>query len=191
MSLAAKVLEEIEKNAELRKRFFKVFIAELMLEPDLRMAIVHAIMREVVSKSDLAEFEKKITGLITTVESNVKEQLSNIIANMVYKDDLANIDLRIRGLSNEVKEFRGQVENIPSLSSRFNDTITIIHDALNSFMTNVKDSIARIDSFIMGLDNKVKSVNNNLSFLSKVVYLTLIIVLILLLLQVLSILRII
>ncbi|MEM4900915.1 MAG: hypothetical protein QXL53_02725 [Acidilobaceae archaeon] len=191
MSLAAKVLEEIEKNAELRKRFFKVFIAELMLEPDLRMAIVHAIMREVVSKSDLVEFEKKITGLITTVESNVKEQLSNIIANMVYKDDLANIDLRIRGLSNEVKEFRGQVENIPSLSSRFNDTITIIHDALNSFMTNVKDSIARIDSFIMGLDNKVKSVNNNLSFLSKVVYLTLIIVLILLLLQVLSILRII
>ncbi|MEM0366031.1 MAG: hypothetical protein QXR02_01125 [Acidilobaceae archaeon] len=191
MSLAAKVLEEIEKNAELRKRFFKVFIAELMLEPDLRMAIVHAIMREVVSKSDLAEFEKKITGLITTVESNVKEQLSNIIANMVYKDDLANIDLRIRGLSDEVKEFRGQVENIPSLSSRFSDTITIIHDALNSFMTNVKDSIARIDSFIMGLDNKVKSVNNNLSFLSKVVYLTLIIVLILLLLQVLSILRII
>ena len=60
MSLAEKLIKEFEENIKLRKR-----LAELLIsEPDIRLALINAVIADVATKKDLNELRNELKGEI-------------------------------------------------------------------------------------------------------------------------------
>lgn len=54
MSLAQKLVEELEADEKTRKRLAKLLVSEAVSEPELRLAIINAVLRDVATKEDIA-----------------------------------------------------------------------------------------------------------------------------------------
>jgi len=63
VSLAEKLVEELEANERVRKRLVKLLVPEAVSEPELRLAIINAILRDVATKSDVAKLWKRLRRL--------------------------------------------------------------------------------------------------------------------------------
>ena len=72
MSIAEKLIEELEKDPKIRKR-----LAELMVtDSDVRLAIINAVLADVATKKDLERLEERIERRISTLERRI-EALEN------------------------------------------------------------------------------------------------------------------
>ena len=68
MSIAEKLIEELEKDPKIRKR-----LAELMVtDSDVRLAIINAVLADVATKKDLERLEERIERRISTLERRIK-----------------------------------------------------------------------------------------------------------------------
>ncbi|MGB9728593.1 MAG: hypothetical protein ACP5GU_02260 [Thermoprotei archaeon] len=86
--ITEKVLEELEADVRLRKR-----LAELLItEPDIRLALINAIIADVATKKDINELRTELKNEI----SDVRKELS---------------ELR-KELKNEISELRGEVNQL-------------------------------------------------------------------------------
>ncbi len=63
------MVDLFEKDASARKR-----LAELLVsEPDVRLAIINAVLRDVATKSDIQELRKEISELRATTKQDIQE----------------------------------------------------------------------------------------------------------------------
>ena len=53
MSLAQKLVEELEADEKTRKRLVKLLVSEAVSELELRLAIINAVLRDVATKEDI------------------------------------------------------------------------------------------------------------------------------------------
>ncbi|MEM0311544.1 MAG: hypothetical protein QXF10_08890, partial [Ignisphaera sp.] len=93
MSLSAEYIVKLfEEDARARKR-----LAELLVsEPDIRLAVVNAVLRDVATKSDLERVESSLRNEIRSTEKGLGEAVDGLRREfMEYR-----------------KEFMGHIENI-------------------------------------------------------------------------------
>lgn len=206
MSLAAKVLEEMEKNAELRRKFFRILLAELMLDPDLRMAMVNAMIREVATKSDLSETEKRITTSIDDLGKNVSSHLENIPT----KDSVKDLTSKVEEVARDIKEFKNMIGVIESVGERFNkveDKVDTVKNVVEIFETTFSNITSKLDDSLSKIgvtttsiqetttaiqdrtstiENRTSSIENRISRLTIAIFIILILTLVTLAAQLLE-----
>ena len=71
MSLVDRLIEELERDARAKKRLAELLVAE----PDVRLAIVNAVLAEVATKRDLEKLENRINNIDVRL-ARVEGQLS-------------------------------------------------------------------------------------------------------------------
>ncbi len=143
MSLAAKMIEEMEKNAELRRRFLKIILAEIALEPDIRMALANAIIREAATKTDLAELTKKIEGAL-------EEKTSRIESSMVTKGEFKALNIKVETLEALITDYGKSIKDLNKLGDKLS--------SLESSMEELKESIKRVGELARENSNKIEEV---------------------------------
>ena len=92
MSIAEKLIEELEKDPKIRKR-----LAELMVtDSDVRLAIINAVLADVATKSDLEKLE---------------ERLRNDFRNEIQRE-VRRLEDRISASENRIAAFENRVNSI-------------------------------------------------------------------------------
>ena len=87
MSIAEKLIEELEKDPKIRKR-----LAELMVtDSDVRLAIINAVLADVATKKDLERLEERIERRISTLENRV----NSIEARLARLEGQMNLFVRL------------------------------------------------------------------------------------------------
>jgi len=77
MSLAEKLIKEFEENVKLRKR-----LAELLVsEPDVRLALINAVIADVATKKDLNELRNELKGEMNGLRGEIGELRREIHSN--------------------------------------------------------------------------------------------------------------
>jgi len=78
MSLAERLIKEFEENVKLRKR-----LAELLIsEPDIRLALINAVIADVATKKDLSELRNELKNEIGGLRSELKSEISELRREM-------------------------------------------------------------------------------------------------------------
>ena len=87
MSIAEKLIEELEKDPKIRKR-----LAELMVtDSDVRLAIINAVLADVATKKDLEKLEERIERRISALENRV----NSIEARLARLEGQMNLFVRL------------------------------------------------------------------------------------------------
>ena len=94
---ADQIVDLFERDLRARKRLAELIV----MEPDIRLAIINAVLREVATKDDIKALENDIKALGDATRKDIKE-----------------LEGRIQGLSNMVSELRGAYKE---LSKRIED----------------------------------------------------------------------
>ncbi len=116
MSIAEKLVEELERDPKIRKR-----LAELMVtDSDVRLAIINAVLADVATKKDLKELEEGLRNEIHATKEDL-ERLEERLGNEMKKD-LERLEERLRNdFRNEIqREVRRLEERISALEIRVN-----------------------------------------------------------------------
>ena len=108
MSLAERLIKEFEENVKLRKR-----LAELLVsEPDVRLALINAVIADVATKKDLNELRNELRGEIGGLRgeiSRVREELRGEIGEL--RGEMNGLRGEIGELRREISELRGEVHS--------------------------------------------------------------------------------
>jgi len=87
VSIAEKLIEELEKDPKIRKR-----LAELMVtDSEVRLAIVNAVLADVATKKDLERLEERIERRISALENRV----NSIEARLARLEGQMNLFVRL------------------------------------------------------------------------------------------------
>ncbi len=108
MSLTAEeVVNLFEKDISARKR-----LAELLVsEPDIRLAIINAVLRDVATKQDIEELRKELKALSTATKQDIEE------LSTATKQDIEELRKEIEGLRKDVNELKERVSRLEASSS--------------------------------------------------------------------------
>ena len=112
MSIAEKLIEELEKDPKIRRR-----LAELMVtDSDVRLAIINAVLADVATKSDLEKLEAATKSELEKVEGRLRTEMENLRAEM--KSEMEKLEERLRSEMGKLEE---RLERrISALESRVN-----------------------------------------------------------------------
>ncbi len=112
MSIAEKLIEELEKDPKARRR-----IAELMVtDSDVRLAIVNAVLADVATKRDIERLESATKRDLERLEASTKRDLENLRVEM--KAEMEKLEERLRSeIQREVSRLE---ERISVLENRVN-----------------------------------------------------------------------
>ena len=66
---AREVVDLFEKDPSARKRLAELLVAE----PDVRLAVINAVLRDVATKSDINELRKEMIDLNAATKRNIQE----------------------------------------------------------------------------------------------------------------------
>ncbi len=133
---AEEVVNLFEKDPAARKRLAELLVAE----PDIRLAIINAVLRDVATKSDIQELRKELKGDISDLRKEIVT-LSNATKSDIealrreLKGDISDLRKEMVALNtatkndiNELrKELKGDIESLrKEISSNFRWTIGVI-----------------------------------------------------------------
>ena len=80
MSVTAEhVVELFEKDARARKRLAEL----LMSEPDVRLAIINAVLRDVATKRDVAELRRELREDMAKLEAGLSRDIDRLYRLMI------------------------------------------------------------------------------------------------------------
>jgi chromosome segregation ATPase len=118
VSIAEKLIEELEKDSKIRRR-----LAELMVtDSDVRLAIINAVLADVATKGDLEK-----------LEAATKSDLENLRAELVKTEERLRTEME--NLRAEIKTEMGKLEE--RLERRIS--------ALESRVNSIEEGLARLE----------------------------------------------
>ena len=104
MSIAEKLIEELEKDPKIRKR-----LAELMVtDSDVRLAIINAVLADVATKSDLEKMRDEMKAEIRRLEERISA-----------------LENRVNSIEERLARLEGQMDLFVKLFIAFNVPILI------------------------------------------------------------------
>jgi chromosome segregation ATPase len=122
VSIAEKLIEELEKDPKIRRR-----LAELMVtDSDVRLAIINAVLADVATKSDLEK-----------LEAATRRELENLRAEM--KAEMEKLEERLRN------DFRSEIQREVR---RLEDRISALENriaALENRVNSIEERLARLE----------------------------------------------
>ncbi len=119
MGLTAKeVVDLFEKDPSARKKLAELLVAE----PDVRLAVINAVLRDAATKSDIQELRKELKEDIQELRKEVSELRKEMIdLNAATKSDIQ--ELR-KELKEDIQELRKEVSELrKEMSSNFRWTL--------------------------------------------------------------------
>jgi chromosome segregation ATPase len=120
VSIAEKLIEELEKDPKIRKR-----LAELMVtDSDVRLAIINAVLADVATKSDLEKLEvatrRELENLRAEMKSEMEkleERLRNDFRSEIQRE-VRRLEDRISALENRIAALENRVNSIEERLAR-------------------------------------------------------------------------
>ena len=141
MSIAEKLVEELEADERVRKRLAKILVPEAVSEPELRLAIINAVLRDVATKEDIA----RVMGEIGKVREATREEIERV--RVATGED-------IKMLRKEIyDQITGLRERVSKLEGAF---------------TQLVERIGDLDKRIDALDKRVDALDKRIDYVTKV-----------------------
>ncbi len=114
MSLTAdQIVKLFEKDSRARKR-----LAELMvLEPDVRLAIINAVLRDVATKQDIEALRKEMRAEISELKAATKQDIESL--REATKQDIETLRKEIKELKDHLNGLSVRVGKLESSLSLF------------------------------------------------------------------------
>jgi septal ring factor EnvC (AmiA/AmiB activator) len=110
VSIAEKLIEELEKDPKIRKR-----LAELMVtDSDVRLAIINAVLADVATKSDLEKLEAATKRELEKLEERLRNDFRSEIQREVRRleDRISALENRISALENRVNSIEERLARL-------------------------------------------------------------------------------
>ena len=114
---AERIVELFEKDVSSRKRFAEL----LIVEPDIRLAIINAIIRDVATKEDIEKLRAATKEDIENLRKATKEDIGRLEARINSLETRINgLEARIGGLEAGISRLEGQMSLFVKLFVAFN-----------------------------------------------------------------------
>jgi len=122
---AERIVKLFEKDVGSRKRLAEL----LVVEPDVRLAIINAIIRDVATKEDIEKLRAATKEDIENLRKATKEDIENLrkatkedIENLrkTTKEDIGRLEARINSLETRISRLEGQMSLFVKLFIAFN-----------------------------------------------------------------------
>ncbi len=110
MSIAEKLIEELEKDPKIRRR-----LAELMVtDSDVRLAVINAVLADVATKKDLKELEERFRNEMQREVSKLEERLRSELQREVRRleERISALESRISTLEKRMEALEVRVNSI-------------------------------------------------------------------------------
>jgi polyhydroxyalkanoate synthesis regulator phasin len=164
------VVKLFEGDVRARKR-----LAELLVsEPDVRLAIINAVLRDVATKSDIeslkAATKSDIEALRTATKSDVealrKELKGDIEALKVATK--SDIEALRSATKSDVEALRKEIEALRAATKSDMEALRKeFKSDLESLRKEFKEEMGRLDGRINGLDQRVARLEGSISLFTK------------------------
>jgi len=103
--LAERLLGELEADPRARRRLAELLVAE----PDVRLAMINAIIADVATRRDLAELRSELKGDIDALRSEVKGDINALRSEL--KGDMEALRAELKGDINALRAEMGQLRS--------------------------------------------------------------------------------
>jgi hypothetical protein len=118
---AERIVELFEKDVGSRKRLAELLVAE----PDVRLAIINAIIRDVATKEDIEKLRAATKEDIENLRKATKEDIGKLEARInsleaVTREDIGRLEARINSLDVRISRLEGQMSLFVKLFIAFN-----------------------------------------------------------------------
>ncbi|MDJ0274877.1 MAG: hypothetical protein NYU90_06745 [Aigarchaeota archaeon] len=119
MSIAEKLIEELERDQEARRRLAEI----LVTDGEVRLAIINAVLADVATKRDLETLRAELKADIKRVEDNLKALIEREISRLEKRIDslerrIDSLERRIDALENRIAALENRVNSIETRLSR-------------------------------------------------------------------------
>jgi predicted ribosome quality control (RQC) complex YloA/Tae2 family protein len=119
VSIAEKLIEELEKDPKIRKR-----LAELMVtDSDVRLAIINAVLADVATKSDLEKLEERLRNDFRNEIQREVRRLEDRISAL--ENRISALENRVNSIEERLARLEGQMDLFVKLFIAFNLPILI------------------------------------------------------------------
>jgi len=133
VSIAEKLIEELEKDPKIRRR-----LAELVVtDSDVRLAIINAVLADVATKSDLEKLEAATKRELEKLEERLRNDFRSEIQREVRR-----LEDRISALENRIAALENRVNSIEERLARLEGQMDLFVKLFIAF--NLPTSIAVI-----------------------------------------------
>jgi len=106
VSIAEKLIEELEKDPKIRRR-----LAELMVtDSDVRLAIINAVLADVATKSDLEKLEEKLRN---DFRNEIRREVGRL------EERISALERRIEALENRVNAIEARLARLEGQMNLF------------------------------------------------------------------------
>ena len=119
MSIAEKLIEELEKDPKIRSR-----LAELMVtDSDVRLAIINAVLADVATKSDLEKLEAATKRELENLRAEMKAEMEKLEERLERR--ISALESRVNSIEERLARLEGQMSLFVKLFIAFNLPILI------------------------------------------------------------------
>ena len=160
---AEEVVSLFEADARARKR-----LAELLVsEPDVRLAIINAVLRDVATKDDIESLRAATKSDMEALRAATKDDMESL--KREFKSDMESLR----------KEFKGDVESlktttksdIEALRREFKGDMESLRKEIKgdveSLRGELKEGMGKLDGRVGGLEQRVARLEGSISFFTK------------------------
>ncbi|MEM0375043.1 MAG: hypothetical protein QXO17_02075 [Nitrososphaerota archaeon] len=114
MSIAGKLIEELERDQTARRRLAEV----LVTDGEVRLAIINAVLADVATKRDLETLRAELKADIKRVEDNLKALIEREISRLERRIDA--LENRVNSIEARLSRLEGQMNLFVKLFIAFN-----------------------------------------------------------------------
>ncbi len=121
MSIAEKLIEELEKDPKIRRR-----LAELMVtDSDVRLAVINAVLADVATKKDLEKLEERLRNdfrnEIQREVRRLEERISALESRIsALEKRMEALEVRVNSIEARIAKLEGQMDLFVRLFVAFN-----------------------------------------------------------------------
>ncbi len=114
MSIAEKLIEELEKDPKIRRR-----LAELMVtDSDVRLAVINAVLADVATKKDLEKLEERLRNDFRNELQREVRRLEERISALEKR--MEALEVRVNSIEARLAKLEGQMDLFVRLFVAFN-----------------------------------------------------------------------
>ena len=127
---AEKIVELFEKDVSSRKRFAEL----LIIEPDIRLAIINAVIRDVATKEDIENLRAATKEDIENLRAATKEDIENLrkatkedieSLKKATKEDIGRLEARINSLETRINGLEARIGGLEARISRLEGQMSL------------------------------------------------------------------
>jgi len=141
-----KIIDALEKDVKSRKRLAELIV----IEPDIRLAIINAIIRDVATKSDIEKLRIEMKESIEEFRRTIKEDIER--SKAMTKEDIEKLGISTK---EDIEKLRIETkEDIEKLRSEFRNEMHQFRNELNQFRSELNQLRSEVHSnfrWIVGL----------------------------------------